>query len=140
MGLMGIFSKKVDPNNIFNKITGMVDDTRLTEEEAAKFNMLKAEKVLEFASKTADENSTRSKARRGIAYVIIGNAFIAFWAGIILRACESKQLQEAGEYIKQISNDYNMAQLLMAVVAFYFGGYYLNKMNPWSKENKESKK
>lgn len=133
---LGIFKNKLDSQNVFKTITDMVDDTRLTEEEAARINVIKAEKTIEYAVKSSDENSIRSKARRVIAFMVIGYVGIMGLTGTIFSILDKPEVVAS---ILKVATAFNMGAAFVSVIAFYFGGYYLNKLNPWSKENKEVK-
>lgn len=135
MGL-NIFKGKLDIGKVFTTTVGMIDDTRFTPEEASRVNMMKAEKTMEFAAKAADENSIRSKARRTLAFMVMGCTIAMAIAGVVFAAIGNPTIVQA---IVDIAKAFNLGIAFISVIAFYFGGYYMNKETPWSKKVKEVK-
>lgn len=132
-----IFKGKIDAQGAFENVMDKIDDSKLTAEEANRINMEKADKVMEFAEKTADENSIRSKSRRFVAYGILVNLFAAFWLVCILYLLGKVEL---GDAIKSLAIEWKFITVFIMVAAFYFGGYYANGLVERMRKPKKEKK
>lgn len=134
MKFVNPFKGKIDAQGAFENIMNKVDDSKFTVEEKNRFNMLKAEKLAEFASKAFDENSIKSKSRRFAAYSIFINFFIAFWLVLILYAFGK---HEIAANIHTLAIDWKLVTAFFMAVAFYFGGYYATNLIEKIKDKKK---
>ena len=123
---MGILNKvlglanKIPIGDIMDKI----DDSKLTQAEKAEIQM-------KYMNQQVDENSIRSKTRRYLAKVVVWNVFAIFWlcVGIHFAGFDLNP-------ILKLVGVFQLGWAFVAVVVFYFGGYY----GPKFIKNKDKKK
>lgn len=118
----GIFGGKIDAASTADNLLGKLDDSKLTKEEAIKHEQLKADAHAAFVSKTADENTIRSKSRRFATYLVLVNFFIAFWMVVALYFFDYK---EAAIFVKDLAVEWKLVAAFFAVILFFFSGYYV---------------
>lgn len=121
MGLKGIFKGGIDIGDTANNLLGKLDDSSLTTQE-------KADLTKDFYIKTMDENSIRSRTRRSIAIMLIINYIAVFW--VVIAAFSVDQLTEIEIDMKQligIITSFQIPVSFIAVITFFFGGYYIPK-------------
>ncbi len=121
MGLKGIFKGGIDIGETANNLLSKLDDSSLTTQE-------KADLTMDFYIKTMDENSVRSKTRRTIAILLIINYILVFWLVVIAFLID--QLTSFKIDIKQLIGIITAFQIpvsFIAVITFFFGGYYIPK-------------
>ena len=70
----GLFEGKIKVGKLVEDVTSGVDKLFLTKEEKADYSKEQASNLAQFTKDTLSENTIRSKARRVIAFIIIGNA------------------------------------------------------------------
>jgi len=119
---MGLFGGKLNLGKVFDTVSSGVDKLAFTKEEKSELNMKLSDKVADFVHSTLSENTERSKARRVIAYVVVGNFFALMWAVILLHIFE---MQEAAEFITGVVSDWKIATAFIMVLGFFFGSYLL---------------
>jgi len=118
---MGLFGGKLNIDKIFDSVSSGVDKLAFTKEEKAEMNMKLSDKIAEFVHSTLSENSERSKARRMIAYVVVGNFFALMWAVIILHFFN----EDAASFVENLVSDWNISTAFIMVLGFFFGSYLL---------------
>jgi hypothetical protein len=123
MGILKIFSGRIDIGKTANNLLGKLDDSSLTSQE-------KADLTKDFYIKTMDENSIRSRTRRSIAIMLIINYILVFW--VVIAAFGIDQLTEIEIDMKQLIGIITSFQIpisFIAVITFFFGGYYIPKFS-----------
>lgn len=130
---MGIFKGKLDANKVFDTVSKGIDKLSFSDQERATMNLGIADKIAEFAGNTLSENTERSKARRVIAYIIIGNVVLLLWAVIILSFLG---YNDAASFIQKLATDWQMHTAFIMVLAFFFGGYMMRNIPLKSKQKK----
>ncbi len=119
---MGLIGGKLNIDKVFDSISSGVDKLAFTKEEKAELHMKLSDKVADFAHSSMSENTVRSKARRIIAYVIIGNFFLMVWAVIVLHLLG---MDEAARFVFELGVEWKIATSFIVVVGFFFGSYLL---------------
>lgn len=121
-----MFVGKVGVDKVFDSVAKGIDKLGLTSQE-------KAEGVREFVKDTLAENSARSKARRHIAKLFMYNYLLLFWVSIVAVIVDP----ELTSTIIEIAKAYSLGWAFLAIIGFYFGGYYIGKGGKGQKEKKE---
>tara|TARA_R100001086_G_scaffold238166_1_gene162724 strand:+ start:731 stop:1192 length:462 start_codon:yes stop_codon:yes gene_type:complete len=118
--------KTVD--NLLDKDRGLlvrvgqyVNDLQLTAEEKLRYTMQNAEAVAEFVKSTLGESTERSKARRQIAVMIIRIEMALVLASAGMYPID----KDAAQFYLDLATSSLMMSITLAVIAFFFGGYYL---------------
>lgn len=123
--LKSLLGGKVGVEKVFDSVSKGIDNLGFSQQE-------KAEGVKDFVKETLSENSQRSKARRQISkvflyyYLLLASASIA---AVIIDVDIAKSIIE-------IVRAYNLGWAFLAIIGFYFGGYYLPKVGRQKKEKK----
>ena len=121
-GIKSLFKGKISVDKVFSSVAAGIDNLGLTQQE-------KSDSVKEFVKDTLSENTERSKARRAIAKFIIYNYFAVFWIALVAVFIDI----EATKLIIEIAGAFSLGYAFLAIIAFYFGGYYLGKAQKNSK-------
>jgi len=121
---------KLNPGKIIDNVLSKIDDSSLTPQE-------KADSTKEFVKETLSENSARSIARRFVAKMVIYNYFALLWV-VVITFFYNSLIADALSYIDieqlvSIIVKFQVPFAFIAVITFFFGGYYLTK----NKKNKE---
>jgi hypothetical protein len=126
MGLFGKDKSTVVKGavDLVGNIRGMIDDSKFTAEEKARFNIQIADATAEYAKATLSENTERSKARRHIAIVSIYFFYFLVMTLLILWRFAPEWFEAA----KQLIVEFKLPTAFIMIMAFFFGGYYLNKL------------
>ena len=111
-------SGSINAGRAFETISKGVDNLAFTAQERAKLNEQLADKVATFAEKTLNENTIRSKSRRFISYLIVVSYILA-----LLTACFY-----SSDTITYIIKNSALKTGFVMVLAFFFGGYYINQV------------
>jgi uncharacterized membrane protein len=111
-----LFKGKIDIGEAFGSVSKGIDNLGLTAQE-------KADSVKEFVKETLSESTERSKARRDIAKFFIVNYFLVFWVAVVSAFINV----EITKLIIEIAAAFSLGYAFLAIIAFYFGGYYLGK-------------
>lgn len=116
-------------------IRGMIDDSKFTDEERARFNIKLADSVADYAKSTLSENTERSKARRHISIVSLYFFYFLVVALLVLWKFDPEWFQASLDLIIE----FKLPTAFIMIMAFFFGGYYVNKFlgGKTSKENKK---
>jgi len=111
-----ISGKSVD-NAISGAISG-IDKLVLTNEEKADALAKVADAQAEFAKSMLNSNTVSSKARRGLAFVIVA----VFLLMLISSAILYKYDLEWSQFIFEMAKS-ELSMLVMMIMGFFFGGY-----------------
>lgn len=93
-----------------------IDEQKLTDQEAAEFNMKKGAMVLEAIKATRDENSTRSVTRRVLAWAIVAEFLLLINIALVAQLIDP----DYAKFILQLIKDYWIGELTLGVAGFYF--------------------
>lgn len=115
----GLFEGKIKVGKLVEDVTSGVDKLFLTNEEKIDYSKEQAANLAQFTKDTLSENTTRSKARRLIAILIIANAVLTFWFCIVLSL-----LGINPDFVLDIFLTVFGSTTVVMVLAFFFGGYY----------------
>ena len=122
---MGIFKGKLDIQKTANSIFSGVDKSIFTKEEISDVGIEQVKANLEFVKTTQAESTPRSKTRRIIAIMILGQYFLSFNIGLVGMATGLYK----GKEIIELSTA-AFATLAISVVIFYFGRHMLTALVP----------
>ena len=117
-----IFSKPIDSDRVIDFATGAMDKLNFTNQERAEHNFKLAEAVSKFATETLSESTDRSVTRRYLAIVIVTIYLVILIGTIVLAFIDVN----AAKIVQNIMGDYYMTTAFIMILAFFFGGYYLN--------------
>jgi hypothetical protein len=130
---MGFFAKvrnffkgRLDIDKVFSTVSKGLDDLNLSSQE-------KADSVRDFVKDTLSENTERSKARRFIAKFVMLNYFAVFWVALVAVFIEP----DITRLIIEIASSFSLGYAFLAIIAFYFGGYYLGKGRKKKKQEEQ---
>ena len=138
---MGLFGKnKTTVVNgvvtLVKDIRGMVDDKQFTSEERSRYYMGLAYATTEFAKSTMSENTERSRTRRSIAEVSVYFFYFLTLLLIGLWRFDSAWFDAT----KALLIEFKYPAIILMIMAFFFGGYYLNKFVPQDILKKKDKR
>lgn len=119
-GLFG--ASKLDVNNVFNKVSAGIDQLAFTPEEKAAYNKEAADALAQFTKDTLNESTDRSKTRRQISLIIIFVYMMMSVCCMVLAFIN----QEKAKLLLDVSTALNLDTAFLMILAFFFGGYYLN--------------
>jgi uncharacterized protein YneF (UPF0154 family) len=124
----GIFKGGVSIDKVFTTVAKGVDELHLSDQE-------KADSVKDFVKDTLSENSERSRARRFIAKaVVLSVLFLVFFSiGCYFINADSVAV------IIEIVRAYKLDLAFLAVIGFFFGGYYLSGKSMSLRKKKDPK-
>ena len=104
-------------------IRGMIDDSKFTDEEKSRVEIKLADSVVDFAKATMSENTERSRARREISIVSVYFFYFLIIALLVLWKFDPLWYEAA----KELIIEFKLATAFIMIMAFFFGGYYVNK-------------
>jgi hypothetical protein len=110
---MNILGGKLNIGKTADNLLSKLDDSKLTEQE-------KSELWKDFYKLSLSENSIRSKSRRHLSYIIVGNVFAIIWVCIVMKL---KGMDIGG--IMEIVEAFQLGWAFFSVVAFFFGVHLL---------------
>lgn len=123
-GVRAIFGKStLDIGKVFDTITTKMDDWKFTDEEKSRFNKEAADAMSSFAKETLSESTERAQSRREIARLIIYWYLILSLVGVIFLFIDS----EKTKLIIQFADQMYLTIAFITIIAFFFGGYYINQ-------------
>ena len=105
-------------------IGNFIDEQSFTEEEQAKHKGELIKQHTDFLRLAYDQNSIRSITRRAIAWAITGVFLACFITATILAILD---YNEAVTKIIELVKVFWLGEIMLAVVAFYFGSQVLRK-------------
>lgn len=121
--ISGLFSGKIDAGKLVTSVTKGIDNLAFTKQERATYNAKQADNLAQYTKDTLSESTTRSKARRFIAILLISNAVAVFWFCVVL----TFRGFDCGFVIKTFIEIFGSTSIVM-ILAFFFGGYYLKSI------------
>lgn len=129
-GIKAIFGKStLDIGKVFDTITTKMDDWKFTDAEKSQFNKEAAEGMAAFAKDTLNESTERAQSRREIARLIIYFYLILSTIGIIFLFIDSAKTK----LIMEFADNMYLTVAFLTIIAFFFGGYYINQFKSKSK-------
>lgn len=125
---MGIFTKKINANEVAKDLLSKFDDSTLTMQERAVGTI----EMLERLGITPS-----SKTRRQVTWLLL--IYMKLYS--IAMAVAYYYDPAYGDKLMDIFKEYTSNPILLSIVAFFYGGYYLTKnVSPMMKERIQSKK
>lgn len=123
----GVVEKTADnlldkDKGILVKIGGYVNDLTLTDEERRKYAREAADASAKFVASTLGESTVRSRTRRSIALDWIRVELFLVLAGVTAYPYD----KEYAAFIFAVATCNLMFWGTCSVIAFFFGGYYMN--------------
>lgn len=123
-GVKAIFGKStLDIATVFNTITTKMDDWKFTEEERARYNKEAADAMALFAKETLTESTERSASRREVARLVIYLYLLICVVGLVFLFINT----DVVKLIIEFCNEMYLTAAFIAIIAFFFGGYYMDK-------------
>lgn len=119
-GLFG--ASKLDVNNVFTSISTGIDQLGFTKEEKEIYNKAAADALATFTKDTLGESTDRSKTRRQIALIVTAIYLLISISCIILAFFDINKAR----LLLDVSSALSLDTAFIMVLAFFFGGYYLN--------------
>ena len=101
--------------DLVGNVTKMIDDSKLTSQEAAAA-------TAQFVKDTLSENTERSRTRRSIAVDTIRFFFLLTIFLIVVWKFDPLWFEAS----KNLIIEFKLPVAFLMVMAFFFGGYYLN--------------
>ena len=135
MGLLGKKNKTTIVEGVVNLISGvrgMIDDKNFTPEEKARFDKETAINAAGFVKDTLSENTERSKTRRSVAVDTVRFFFLLIIFEVVVWKIDPLWF----EAVKGLIIDFKLPAAFIMIMAFFFGGYYLNKFTGIGKKDK----
>ena len=120
--LARLFSKPMDPGKVIEFAAGAMDRINFTNQERAEHNIKMADAVSKYAAETLSESTDRSITRRYLALGIISLYIFLTILTIVLAFFDI----EKAKLVQTIMADYYLTTAFIMILAFFFGGYYLN--------------
>lgn len=114
VNIMGLFGGKLDVGKIAQNALDKLDDSSLTQAE-------KAEGVISMMERLGITPS--SKTRREVTWFLL--MFMGFW--LIVTAIAYKIDLEFGKSLLELFKEFTSSYVIMAIVGFFYGGYYVSK-------------
>ena len=126
MSILGkIFTKPIDVNKAIDLVAKSADNLNFTNQERAKLNAELAENLAKHVEATVDESTDRSVTRRYIAVVII-TLYVCIAVAVLLLYAFG--VDAVAKQIVEITNVLELDTAFIMILAFFFGGYYINKL------------
>ena len=118
---MSLFKGKIDVGKTVDNLLNKVDDSNFTIEEKNKLEFKRAEQLVEFYKQTLDENTERSITRRFIAKFLI-----IYYVLIVTLCIVLKLIKIDISSILTLVETFKLSTSFIMILAFFFGGYYVN--------------
>ena len=119
-------------NGLLTQIGGWVGNANFTEEEGRELNQKLSNAVADFAVKTMDENTERSKTRRNIAIMWIKAQLALVFLVVVVAPFDI----ELAKFYATIAFGTLMLGGTLSVLAFFFGGHMLSAHLGMGRKNK----
>ena len=127
MSILGkIFTKPIDVNKAIDIVAKSADNLNFTNQERAKLNAELAENLAKHVEATVDESTDRSVTRRYIAVVII-TLYVCIAVAVLLLYAFG--VDAVAKQIVEITNVLELDTAFIMILAFFFGGYYIKKLD-----------
>jgi hypothetical protein len=111
---MGLFSKTTDT---VEKVSKVIDSFVFTKEEKAEVQKSMQQVVVDYAAKTFDGSTIRSKARRFLAYLFCCTFVMVILAILFSYFLKMENIAQLLEVLEILS------PAIVAIIIFYFGSY-----------------
>lgn len=113
-------------------VRGMIDDKNFTSEEKARFDKETASNAAGFVKDTLSESTERSKARRSVAIDTV-----RFYFALIIFLIVSWKFDPLWfDAVLNLVIEFKLPVAFIMIMAFFFGGYYLNKFTGFNGKSK----
>lgn len=109
-------------NGILVRVGGFINDLHLSDAERAELAKKTGDAIAKFAVDTLGENTERSKTRRTIAVEWIRAQLTMMILVFVMAPFDA----DTAKMLFNIATSEIMFWCTMAVMGFFFGGYYLN--------------
>lgn len=116
----------LDAGKVFDTVAKGIDNLGFTEQERANFTKDMAEGLAKYTIETLGESSDRSKTRRDIAIMIVSLYLLTFVVALVMLLGFSDT--NSVKMIIELANEMNLSVGFLMVLAFFFGGYYLQNL------------
>ena len=113
-------------DKVFTSVAKGIDNLGFTEQEKATFTKEMAEGLAKYTIETLGESSDRSKTRRDIAIMIVSLYLLTFIVALVMLLVFRDT--NAVKMIIELANEMNLSIGFLMVLAFIFGGYYLQNL------------
>ena len=113
-------------DKVFTSVAKGIDNLGFTEQEKATFTKEMAEGLAKYTIETLGESSDRSKTRRDIAIMIVSLYLLTFIVALVMLLVFRDT--NAVKMIIELANEMNLSIGFLMVLAFFFGGYYLQNL------------
>lgn len=121
--VVGLFKpSQTNAANVFNTVANGIDKLAFSEQEKAIYNKDAADALAQFTKDTLGESTDRSRTRRQIALVIV---FLYLVLGLCCIALAFVNIEKA-KLLKDLISALSLDTAFIMILAFFFGGYYLN--------------
>jgi VIT1/CCC1 family predicted Fe2+/Mn2+ transporter len=120
--LRRLFSKAIESDKIIDFSLGALDRINFTNQERAEHNQKLADAVARFAQETLSESTDRSVTRRYLSVIIV-TMYLVLVLGVIALAFFNPG---KAKMIMEIMKEFYLTTGFIMILAFFFGGYYLN--------------
>lgn len=123
----GVFGgSSLSADKVFTSVSKGIDNLGFTQQEKAEFTKEMAEGLAKYTIETLGESSDRSRTRRDIAIMIVSLYLLVFVAALVLLLAFNNVASV--RLIIELSNEMNLSTGFLMVLAFFFGGYYLQNL------------
>lgn len=127
MGILkNIFITSNTVEKVIDNAARIADNMKFTEQERAMLNAELANNLAKHVEATVDESTDRSVARRYIAIVII-SLYVCIAVAVLLLYAFG--VDAVAKQIVEITNVLELDTAFIMILAFFFGGYYINKLD-----------
>jgi hypothetical protein len=135
---MGFFKKRNQKtlDNIFDKDSGLlakvgahIGNKKFTDEERRESDIKELQMMHDFVKTSLDENSERSKSRRGVAIMWIQVQLLMF----ILTAIAAPFDKELAKFYLELATNPVLLMGTTGIIGFFFGTHLLRSKQPSGK-------
>ena len=117
-----LFSKPIETDKVVDFFAGSMDRLNFTNQERAEHNLKMADAVATFAKETLAESTDRSVTRRYLSIIIVSMYLLLVLGVIALSFFDPIRAR----LIMEIMKEFYLTTGFIMILAFFFGGYYLN--------------
>ena len=121
--------------DLVKNVRGMIDDSKLTDEERMRYHAANAQAASDFVKDTMAENTERSRARRAIAIFLV-YFFCSLVVVLMILWKFDKEWFVAG---KDMVVAFDLHWAFLAVITFFFGSHVLRGYQQKNIEKQEKK-
>lgn len=117
---LGFLKGGIDVGKTTDNLLSKLDDSKFTEQEKAMHSKSIMDGSIEFFKLSLGESTIRSKTRRNLAHLLVGNTVIIFWLCVYLIFKEVDITK-----ILELATVFKMGWAFISVIGFYFGTHLL---------------